>query len=285
MIKFKILTLLFAIKNLFIPCHIEKKESGFKAKSGGYKIERVATLPDSVLESSGLEIAKEGQTFWTHGDSGNKNQLIEIDKKGTVISILPLPKASNKDWEELAKDDVGNIYVCDVGNNYNVRKDLRIFKVNVHDNNSIDTISFKFADQHFFPPGKEQMNFDCEAVFWYNKTLYLFSKNKGNKYVKIYTLPDKSGNYVASIADSIYLNSPVTAADINPDGSKVVLLTYSKMYLLNAQGVDTLKLKAGFVKRFNRSIQSEAIVFINNTDLLISNEQRQLFLMRKKQGR
>lgn len=282
MIKFKILTLLFALKNLIVPCHIEKKESGFKAKRGGYKIERVGTLPDSVSESSGLEIANEGQTYWTHGDGGNKNQLFEINKEGKVISILPLPATQNKDWEELAKDDVGNIYVCDIGNNVNIRKDLRIYKVNTRNSNSIDTINFKFADQQLYPPARPQRNYDCEAAFWYNETLYLISKNRGDKYVKIYTLPDKGGSYVASIVDSIYLNSPITAADISPDGSKVVLLTYSKMYLLNAQGEDTLKLKAGFVKRFNRSIQSEGIVFINNTDLLISNEQRQLFLMRKK---
>jgi hypothetical protein len=282
MIKFKILTIIFAIKNLFIPCHIENKESGFRAKSGGYKIERVGVMPDSVLESSGLENATDDKTFWTHGDSGSKNQLFEVDEKGNVVSIFPLPGIKNKDWEELAKDDVGNIYVCDIGNNYNVRKDLRIYKINVHENNSIDTIHFKYADQSLFPPPEKQRNFDCEAVFWYKQNLYLFSKNRGEKYVKIYTLPDQGGRYEAVAKDSVYLNSWITSADISPDGSKVALLTYSKIYFFNAESSDELKLKASFVKRFNRSKQSEAILFKNNSDLLITNEQHQIYLMRKK---
>ena len=52
-------------------------------------------------------------TFWVHNDGGNKAELFEIDRKGKLLTTLPLPKAKNIDWEEITRDEKGNIYVGD----------------------------------------------------------------------------------------------------------------------------------------------------------------------------
>jgi hypothetical protein len=286
MIKLKLLVFFFAIKNFLTPCHVENKETGFKAMKKGYKIEKVGHLPDSIPESSGLEIAKEGQSFWTHGDGQCKSQLYEVDINGNALSVLPLKNASNIDWEDMAKDDKGNLYIADIGNNLNKRKNLRIYKVNVNENNRIDTINFSYPDQTSFPPEKDEMNFDAEAIFWCKNNLYIISKNRGVKCVNFYKVPDVKGNYVAELfINGIYLNSMITAADISPDKKLVALLSYGKIYFFKAEDHEgSLKLKPYFVKTFSRSKQSEALVFVNNTDLLISNEQGELFLVRKKKS-
>jgi hypothetical protein len=282
MFQLKLITIFFALKNLFIPDIGEKKHSGFKSGKREFKIERISILPDSVLESSGLEIAKDGQSFWTNGDGGNKNQLYEFDQMGNVLSVLPLPGTKNIDWEELAKDDLGNIYVCDIGNNRNQRRDLTIYKLNVNSEFKVDTIHFTYPDQYAFPPEKKEMNFDCEAVFWYNSKLYLISKNRGKRMVKIYTLPDVAGDYVAELIDSIFIKNQITAGDISPDHKSVVLMSYGKVYYFKTVEGNTLKLVPYKTTRFNRSGESEAVVFLTNNELLITNEQRQIFKMKKK---
>ena len=280
MLKLKILTLFFAFKNLVAPCHIEKRETGFHAAKNRYKIERVGTLPDLITESSGLEIAMEGQSFWIHGDGGAKNNLYEINLKGQLRSIRSLP-ASNKDWEDITKDDKGNLYVGDFGNNKSKRRDLRIYKISA--DNNVDTIQFSYPDQEAFPPKEEDRNFDCEAIFWHQDHLYLVSKNRGHKKINFYKLPDQKGNYVAEVfIKGVYLNSMITAADISPDKKLVTLLSYGKIYFFTIEAENPLQLKPYFVKTFNRSAQSEAMVFINDSDLFISNEQGQLFLVKKK---
>jgi hypothetical protein len=282
MFKIKVFIFFMAIKNMVAPCYMEKGISGFRAEKMGYKIEKVGQLPDSIPESSGLEIAQQGKSFWTHGDGGCKKKLYEINQQGEVLSVLSLKKLSNIDWEDIAKDDQGNLYIADIGNNRNIRKNLYIFKINVNEKNSVDTIKFSYPDQNSFPPSKEQMNFDCESIFWYKDSLYLFSKNRGQKCVKFYKLPDKGGEYVAELFQEVYMNSMVTAADISPDNKMMALLTYGKIYFFKIGEGDKLIATPYFCKTFSRNAQAEALVFINNTDLLVSNEQGKLFLVSKK---
>lgn len=280
---YKLVIIGFTLKNLLVPSFGEKKNSGFKSGKHGYSISKIAQLPDSVREGSALEAAKEGESFWTMGDSGTKSQLFEFDKEGRMLSVLPL-KLRNRDWEDMTKDDDGNIYIGDFGNNFSNRKDLVIYKLS----KSFDTIQpihFTYEDQTEFPAEMNNLNFDCESMIYYKDSLYLFSKNRGDKWMKIYSLPNKPGNYQAKIVQKVYINSRITGADINSDNNMVVLLTYGKIYFLHVDSATSgLKLKPYFKKTFNRSIQSEGVLFINNTDLLISNEQGQLFIAKKKKS-
>jgi len=280
MLKYQLLTFIFAVKNLFIPTINEKKQSDFKVARNGYAIHKVGHLPDSVPESSGLEVATEEKTFWTHGDGHCSTNLFEITKNGEVQSVLSLKGIANVDWEGLTKDANGNIYIGDFGNNYNNRKDLVIYKVNPSSPTSIESIKFSYEDQKEFPPSPAELNFDCEAMVWYKDSLYLFSKNRGQKWMKIYSLPDKPGTYVAKIHQKIYVNSMITDADVSSDLKLVALLTYGKIYFLKV--TEGFALDPYFVKVFNRSKQSEGLVFYNNSDLLVSNEQGELFEVKKK---
>lgn len=281
MIKLKLLTLYFALKNFIAPTWIEKKESGFVAGKKGYTIMKVGQLPDSIPESSGLEIARDGESFWTHGDGNCKSNLYEVNCEGSPLSVMHVTSIPNIDWEDMTKDSYGNIYIADTGNNLNKRKNLRILKIHA-DRRKVDTISFAYPDQTMFPPPKEKMNFDCEAILWYNHHLYLFSKNRGHKQVHFYRIPDTAGVHTATLVDTLYFNSMITSAGISPDKKLVALLGYGKIYFLKAEEGEYLRLKPFFVKPFNRSGQSEGLVFVNNTDMLISNEQGKLFLAVKR---
>ena len=266
-----------AIKTVFCNCNSDHKRHHFEKSRSHYTVQKIGTMPAAVAESSGLARSINPKAFWTHNDSGGKNEIYEVSHTGQLLNTIQIPNAKNLDWEDLAEDPSGNIYIGDMGNNNHNRKDLTIYKFH-QETNQTEKITFQYADQNAFPPGPENLNFDCEAFFYYKDNLYLFSKNynKKNQFVKLYQLTAQAGTYRIAPKDSIQINAPVTAADISPDGTKFVLLTYGKILIFNiaAQQIDFSKPAACF--RFVRK-QAEAILFINNQDLIVTNEQGEIF--------
>ncbi len=184
-------------------------------------------LPEELREVSGLYFAGKDSLWW-HNDGDRSPTLFLTDSGGNLIKKWDLPGLQNKDWEDIAADDTGNIFIGDFGNNLNTRQDLRIYIL--FPGKPADSISFHYPDQTAFPPPENAANFDMEAFFWYQDSLHLFSKNrlqKGNYFTKHYVLPAQPGNYTAILRDSIYLHKRVvTAAAISPDGQKAALTAY-----------------------------------------------------------
>lgn len=239
-----------------------------------HQVSRYARMERLLVESSGLEHAGDG-TFWTMRDSGGASTLYRIASDGSLLDSLPLA-LPNKDWEALARDKQGNLYIGDVGNNLNRRKDLRIYKLHPA-SGTVDTIAFHWMDQERFPPGKKEQNFDCEAMFWYQNQLHLFTKSRGDKQVRHYVLPDQPGDYPAALLESVYIKDLVTAADISPDGLSIALLTYGKIYLFAVQGTNAMLQQPITCLRIPWAGQSESVLFINNNSLVLGNETGRLF--------
>ncbi len=247
-------------------------------------ITELCALPNEVLETSGLENGPNGW-FWTHNDSGNPATLFCIDTTGTIQHSVAVIGDSNVDWEEVTKDDEGNLYIGNFGNNSLNRTDLRIVKIPSIDTCTVvahvtDTINFSYPDQSAFPPTDGYGNFDMEAMFHYQNALHLFSKDRSNPasgYSKHYTLPDVGGTYVATLVDSVAVGHTsfvfsVTAADISDDGSQVALLTSDRIWLFdNYTGTDFF---GGDVSELMLSVfsQKEGICFKNGF-LYVTDEQ------------
>ncbi|MDO7846118.1 hypothetical protein Q5H92_07120 [Hymenobacter sp. M29] len=244
-----------------------------------YKVQKIGRLPRSMRESSGLARADTLATFWTHGDGGTLAQLTQFGLPGAVRRRLDLAPLPNVDWEDLARDAVGRLYIGDFGNNRSQRLDLAIYRLSLRGGRPVvDTIAFRYPDQRAFPPGRGRRNFDCEAFYWYQDSLHLFSKDRSRRQLtKHYVLPARPGRYVAALRDSIRLGRPITAADISPDGRTVALLGYGGVFFLtNAPG---RRLFDG-PKRFRalpRTGQAEGLVFESDSVFLVSNERGRLF--------
>lgn len=267
---------MFAIETVLCTCNPDRRTNHFKKVRSHYKISTIGRLPDVANESSGMAITGKG-TFWTHNDSGGKPELYEIDSTGKLLSTKVIPNSENTDWEDLAQDEKGNIYIGDFGNNANTRQSLTIYKVPPKDADT-EKITFNYKDQKTFPPPKEQLNFDCEAFFYHKENLYLFSKNRSpnNHFVKLYQLPTQKGHYTITPGDSIEIRTQVTSADISPDGKTFALLTYGKILIFGIDnGMINFRKPIGCFKLVRK--QAEALIFVNNTDMMITNEQRQIF--------
>ncbi|PWJ56522.1 hypothetical protein CLV98_11116 [Dyadobacter jejuensis] len=275
------------MKSLFTTCQFDQKVNHTEKVGSQYKIRKIGRLPTAVPESSGLAMHRDGTSFWTHNDSGGEASLFRIDQKGALIERRDIPHATNRDWEELAQGPDGALFIGDMGNNGNSRKDLTIYKIQSPRAGQpippAEKIEFSYPDQKTFPPAPEDFNFDCEAFFYSNDSLYLFSKNRSKTklFVKLYRIPATPGKYTATLVDSLAMNSQITAADRSPDGKTFALLTYSKVLLFAIpSGRVNFDTPNGCFKFFHK--QSEALVFLNNTDLLATNEQGQIFKITRR---
>jgi hypothetical protein len=276
MLKYKIISLLLSLKVLLCNCHYEKRESGFETGTSDYKVTKTGELPKTIGESSGLAVDNAAQVLWTHNDGGSAPDLFQVTREGKLLKSIRLKNVRNRDWEDLAHDTLGNIYIGDFGNNNNRRDNLTIYKVNPARPERIDSIRFSYADQTQFPPPPEERNFDCEAFFWHADSLYLFSKNRGNRTVKMYVLPAAPGTYKAQIRGTVKLKSMVTAADINPSGTQLALLTYGKVFVFQIKDSLNLLKEPYQCIKLARS-QAEALAYINDSDFMITNEQGKIY--------
>ncbi|MFN4257285.1 MAG: hypothetical protein ACK4Q5_19975, partial [Saprospiraceae bacterium] len=88
-------------------------------------------LPAALREVSGMVGPKNDarDSLFLLNDSGNTPEIFRLNLATRQISSLQLP-IQNRDWEDLAADPQGNLYIGDFGNNLNRRKDLRIYIVN-----------------------------------------------------------------------------------------------------------------------------------------------------------
>jgi hypothetical protein len=243
-------------------------------------------LPASLAETSGLELTPQAK-LWSHNDSGDSPFLYEISDFGALRRSLRIDSASNVDWEDIARDDQGNLFIGDFGNNSNNRSDLTIYRIPNPDTFSGDSvearqITFRYPDQRGLPPIAAEQNFDAEAFFWFRDSLFIFTKNRTNPfngYTKMYRLPDQPGDYTATLVDSFFTGMGlresywITAADISPDGRRMILLGYDKLWLFHCYEGSHF-FRGGFREMSLGGLsQKEAVVFAGEKQFFVTDEE------------
>ncbi|MDH3591420.1 MAG: hypothetical protein OER88_06055 [Planctomycetota bacterium] len=256
--------------------------------------------------------------FWVHNDSGDEPRLFAIDATGKALLPdflkdrfhvgttgeakeagkklwpgLKLLLAANIDWEDIALAD-GKLYVADVGNNGNARRDLGVYVVNEPNPRARDVarplthLPVRFSDQTVYPA--KEWHFDCEAVFVSDGKLYFLTKHRANRQhnrgamgTKLYRLDtaftDKE-NVLTKIDTHERLAMP-TAADLSPDGTKLAVLCVNALFVFEKPASGDKWLSEGKVRAVplprKRTKQAEAVCWEDDATLLVANEQRDLF--------
>lgn len=282
MLKYKLLLFLFQIKLSLCNCHTEIRKNGFVKGKRHTKTTQIGQMPSLVNEGSGLVRLLHKNTLLTHNDGGGKPELYEVDSTGQLLATIPIPATQNVDWEDLTQDPAGNLYIGDIGNNQNKRTDLVIYQV-VSSQAETPTIGhIKIRYQTQMKESSIPTIYDCEAMTWHQDSLYLFSKNRGkDRFVRLYAVPARAGEYALMPKDSIYLKTQVTGAALRPDGKELAVLTYGKIFLFDLTNGLLRFTKPTKCIKFARH-QAEAITYWDKTNLLITNEQRQIFSLHFK---
>jgi len=267
----------------------EKKASQNGSKKGGDRrkdkaaaaeitgLNRVGSLKGVVPESSGLAPGSSNQSYYSFGDGGNAPILYEITGAGKLVRSIDIG-AQNNDWESLSRDNAGNYYIGNCGNNESTRRNLSIYRVRLDNPQQVGLINFAYPDQTEFPPSKKERNFDCEASLWQNGSVWLFTKDRGQSSTSnVYSVPDHPGTYTAKKAASLAIPGQVTDAALRPDGRRLVLLGRGELFVLDGNTwADILKATPRQVS-LEGAGQTEGAVFKDNNTLLISTEQGEMY--------
>ena len=261
---------------------------------------RVGTVTaDAIREGSGLVASRRhAGVFWTHSDGGNAAALYAITREGDLIREYPVA-AENVDWEDLAIDGDGRLYVADVGNNRRDRQEVQVMRMDEPDPRAPlrgrpAPLRVTRTWRLTFPAGGP---FDCEALFVHGGNGYLIPKRLTTAPAELYRF-DLRDTAIANtpsptrpvtlerVAELPAVRGPVTAADIDADGKRLAMLTVLGPYVLHLgddAGVDLVKSVSDAKVSHSRyiDVRMEAACFVER-GLLVTTENREVLLFRNE---
>ncbi|CCH52047.1 putative lipoprotein [Fibrisoma limi BUZ 3] len=224
--------------------------------------------PGQIDEASGMADSRsQPGNLWIQQDSGSPAELILLGHDGTVKGKAAVPNASNRDWEEMAsgpgpQDGVNYLYIGEIGDNNGQYPTCLIYRLPEPANlqtpiAQVERINFKYPD------GPR----DAEAMFVDPKTkdIWIISKREPN--VRLYKLPyPQNINEVTTAQPFGELPYTfVTGAAISPDGSEIVLRTYTQIVYWKRQDgqsiADAMQKQSARTLPYRQEPQGEAICF------------------------
>ena len=247
-----------------------------------------------VNEASGLVKSRLWEdVFWTHNDSGDEARIFPIKKDGTILKPewmsdykgIQIPDAVNVDWECIATDDKGHLYIGDIGNNSNTRRDLMIYIIEEPFPTQTVVTSTKKRISYYYPDQKEipakKFNFDAEAMFWKDDKIYVLTKHRADMFTKLYRLDalNSREKKPAKLIASFDVRGQVSGADISPDGRKLVVLTYTSVWLFETRKKSDNYFNGKISLLPYKAQHCEAICF-DGSELILINERGELFQLK-----
>ncbi|MEA3208046.1 MAG: hypothetical protein QOE70_1103 [Chthoniobacter sp.] len=232
-----------------------------------------------ITESSGVVASRRYRNvFWTHNDGGGAKRqvLYAIDRDGNTRTTFSVTGSTFKDWEDIAIDDAGHLYLGDLGNNDRKRDTLAVYEIDEPNPNAgAGLASVKQKWRLKFPNAP----FDCESLFIWKDYGYVISKVFDNAHAQIFRflLKESNGPLTLELVATTKIESPVTGADISTEGKLLGLVAKDGAYVFRING-DVARVnqaKPHFTKLKDEHI--EGCCFVPD-GLLVTSERRTIFL-------
>jgi hypothetical protein len=227
-----------------------------------------------IDESSGLVRSRQYPgVFWTHNDSG-KSDLFAINLEGELIARIRVRGADNRDWEDIALDDTGHLYIGDIGDNFRRRPHRTIYKVREPDPHAdplppatvVSRMDYQFADRKR----------DAESLFLFNGDIHIISKEHIQRTTLFRLEPADDGSLTPVPVCALPIGT-ATGADVSQDGRRLAVCGYGKLWVFELPD-DLARLQDAKPKRvtFPSHYQTEACAF-DGEDVIITAESREIW--------
>jgi hypothetical protein len=232
-----------------------------------------------IKESSGVVASRRyADVFWTHNDGGGpKTQVLyAIDREGNTRASFPVTGVTLHDWEDIAIDGAGHLYIADIGNNDSKRDTLAVYVIDEPNPQAgAGPISLKRAWKLKFP----EAPFDCESLFVWKDYGYVVSKVFDNAHAQIFRFPLKETNrpLTLELVATTKIESPVTGADISADGTLLGLVAKNGAYVFRIDGDVARVNNANPHHTKLKDEHIEGCCFVPE-GLLVTSERRTIFL-------
>ncbi len=265
--------------------------------------EFVGELPSELLEASGItRDSRYADVFWAHNDSGNPAELYAIDAAGRLVAAVPLEDAPNRDFEDIAVGPCPSgscIYLGDIGDNLAVHSSIRVHRLplpelpeytqasNAGRAPRLPALRPDTSWHLVYPAGPRDA--EALAIDAERDELIMVTKGRENV-VELYVLPlgemrgrpgspdtlRRVGRLPLPIGSGT--SQLITAADLSPDGSRLVVRSYTMLYEFDWPGAadfDTLALPAASSLLSALEAQGEGVAWDDSAEtLLLASEGR-----------
>ena len=194
--------------------------------------------PGQIDEASGMADSRsQPGNLWIEEDSGNPAELALLGYDGNVKGKISVPNTTNRDWEEMTigpgpQDGVNYLYIGDIGDNNAQYPLYQIYRLPEPATlqstiSGVERINFRYPDG----------SHDAEAMFVDPQTKDIYIITKREEKVHLYRLSYPQNINEVTVAEALGelsfgggLANYVTAAAISPDGSEILVRTYSQLY-------------------------------------------------------
>jgi len=190
---------------------------------GPAPLERLGQLDAKLVpEASGIvKSRRHPGIFWVHNDSGNAPLLFAIRSNGRVVRQFRL-EIPNIDWEDIAIDDRGHLYIGDIGNNLGALPMRAIYRIDEPDPDlpRERTVAATAVSRYAVPRGNR---FDAESLEYDNGIAIVIAKYADGREAEIFSVPFDPPAPLAQPAPPRSLGKlpgftePATGSDLNAD--------------------------------------------------------------------
>jgi hypothetical protein len=231
-----------------------------------------------ITESSGIVVSRKNpEIIWTHNDGGGKRQVLYAMKRaGQPLAEFRITGAVLEDWEDIAADDKGNLFLGDIGNNDAKRTAIAVHQLPEPDTKDVNGLARVSRTWTLRYP---QTPFDSESLFVWGESGYLISKVVNDERADIYrfSLTNAAPFQTLEVVAEVKIDSPVTGADISQDGKLLGMVAKNGAYVFRINGDVTRAAKG---KPFQAKFKHEHIegcAFVSE-GLLATAESREIYL-------
>lgn len=220
-----------------------------------------------IVESSGLLRSRQHKgVYWTINDSGNEAELFAFTLDGRLKKRYICEGGRCVDWEALAMDKQGNFYIADVGDNFHIRFEARLYRFQEPLDLSVDQkLKIDQLIKVSYVGGKR---YNCEALCTTpEEELMLITRTP--KPEAMYVLRESKWQPLQTIK----VKGEITGADIN-DLGELAVLTYKGITLFRRDEFGKWKKKKYLKMKLK---QCEGICWEGDGDLIVTNEEGEIY--------
>ncbi|QEH32880.1 hypothetical protein OJF2_13650 [Aquisphaera giovannonii] len=176
--------------------------------------------------------------YWVHNDSGNAPLLFAVRRDGSVVSSFRVA-VPNVDWEDIAADGDGHLYLGDIGNNGGRLPVRVVYRLDEPDPGKAPEAPLRptAASFYTFPQGGR---FDAEGIFLDapSGSAVVVSKRFDGKEAELYAIPFRPAAPLLRPASPGRLGTlpgfvePATGADLDADQARLAVCseTVTRVY-------------------------------------------------------
>jgi hypothetical protein len=231
-----------------------------------------------IRESSGLAASRQHEgVYWTLNDSGNPDSIYATGLDGKLIREFTVNGARNRDWEAIAIDSAGQLWIGGIGNNSRQRDDLKVYVLSEPDPlDPTATAEVTAAYPYRFPAE----NVDAEGMFIHDGLPHIISKEARRAVLYRFRelVPDQPHTLerVGELASDAYR---ITGASLSEDGTMLAAVTYGRLWVYHSvKPINLVNLIRTKPWTMPHDFGVEACTF-DGDNLVLSNEARSLYLL------